>query len=62
MKNNLKHCRIAAGYTLARLAIKTDLSAGYLCHLENGGRINPSYKTMLKISNVLGKPINEIFF
>lgn len=60
--NKLKDCRKLAGYTLAKLAIKTNLSPGYLCHLENGGRVNPSYKTMVKISNVLGKPINELFF
>ncbi len=62
MNNNLKKYRNEKGLTLAQLSKKTNLSAGYLCHLENGGRVNPSHNTMLKISNVLNKSVNDIFF
>lgn len=62
MKNNLKKCRNQAGYTLSQLSKKTNLSAGYLCHLENGGRVNPSHNAMVKISNALRKSVSEIFF
>lgn len=62
MENNLKHYRIESGYTLSELSKITNLSAGYICHLENGGRVNPSHNTMLKISKALNKSVNDIFF
>lgn len=62
MKNNLKSYRIEAGYTLSELSKLTNLSAGYICHLENGGRANPSHNTMIKIANALNKSVSDIFF
>lgn len=62
MNNNLKKYRMQKGFTLAQLAKKTDLSAGYLCHLENGGRLNPSHNSMVKISNALNISVEDIFF
>lgn len=59
--NNIKIYRIQSGLTLAKLADMLNISAGYLCHLENGTRNNPSYKTMLKISVALNKSISDVF-
>ena len=47
--------------TLTDLSEKTGISAGYLSHLENGGRKNPSYDTLLKISNALELDITFLF-
>ncbi len=61
-KNKIKKYRIERNMTLRTLAEKVGISAGYLCHLENGTRENPSTKLMEKISEVLGKTVSEIFF
>ena len=60
--NKLKKIRLERGLTLQELAYKTNLSAGYLCHLEKGTRKNPSIDVMEKISKALDKTISEIFF
>lgn len=60
--NKLKKIRLEKGLTLQELANKTQISAGYLCHLENGTRVNPSIDVMEKISKALDKTIFEIFF
>lgn len=62
MSNNIKKLRIEKGYTLIELANKVGISSGYLCHLENGSRKNPSINTMEKIAGALNKSIVEIFF
>lgn len=62
MSNNIKKLRIEKGYTLIELANKVGISSGYLCHLENGSRKNPSINTMEKIAGALNKSIAEIFF
>lgn len=59
--NNIKHYRKEKGLTLEKLSFMTGLSIGYLSHLQNGGRSNPSYETMKKISLALNKDISEIF-
>ena len=61
-KNKIKIFRTEQGLTLRELAEKTGISAGYLCHLENGTRKNPSTELMEKISKVLKKTVPEIFF
>lgn len=62
MSNNIKKFRKEQGYTLIELANKVGISSGYLCHLENGSRKNPSINTMEKIAVALNKSIAEIFF
>lgn len=62
MSNNIKKFRTEQGYTLIELANKVGISSGYLCHLENGSRKNPSINIMEKIAVVLNKSIAEIFF
>jgi len=50
------------GLRLSDLSEKTNLSIGYLCHLEKGSRKNPSVDVMDKISKALNKSVSEIFF
>lgn len=61
MSNRIKEIRIKKGMKLVELARLSNLSNGYISHLENGTRDNPSYKTMQKIAKVLGKDMSEIF-
>ena len=60
--NKLKKIRKEKGMTLEELSELCGVSAGYLCHLENGSRAHPSIEVMEKIANALNKPIFEIFF
>lgn len=60
--NKLKLLRLERGMTLEELAKKSGVSAGYLCHLENGSRAHPSIEIMEKIAKSLNKTIFEIFF
>ena len=59
--NEINEIRKEKGMTLSRLAELSDVSVGYLCHLEKGTRKNPSLEKMEKISKALGKTITEIF-
>ena len=61
MNNNIRQIRINKGMSLKELAYHTNLSSGYLSHLERGSRNNPSYKTMVKICEVLDKNLYEVF-
>lgn len=60
--NNIKKFRKEQNMKLKDLSQKTDLSVGYLCHLEKGTRRNPSIDTMEKVSKALNKSITETFF
>lgn len=59
--NNIKHYRKEKGLRLTDLSLMTGISIGYLCHLENGSRKNPSYQIMKKISLSLNQDITTIF-
>lgn len=48
--------------TLAQIAKKTGISIGYLSHLENGTRNNPSIEIMNKIADALETSVTEAFF
>lgn len=61
-QNKIKQYRKEKGLTLREVALKCNISAGYLCHLEKGNRENPSTEVMEKIAKALGKSIPEIFF
>lgn len=61
MKNNIKEIRKSKKLTLVKLAEKSKLSAGYICHLEKGTRNNASYDAMNKIANALNTDIGDIF-
>lgn len=58
----LKKIRLEKGMTLDKLSKLTEISSGYLCHLEKGSRRNPSIEVMNRISEALNKSITEIFF
>ena len=60
--NKLKKIRKEKGMTLEELSELCGVSAGYLCHLENGSRAHPSIEVMEKIANALNKTIFVIFF
>lgn len=60
--NKLKKIRKEKGMTLQKLSNITGISAGYLCHLENGSRTHPSIEIMEKIAKAMNKTIFEIFF
>lgn len=61
MKNNIYIIRKSKKLTLKELSTLTNLSVGYLCHLENGTRINPSMNTMVKICIALDSPLSDVF-
>lgn len=60
--NKMREIRRKEKVTLAGLAEKTDLSIGYLAHLELGSRKNPSKETMEKIALALNSSVQVIFF
>lgn len=60
--NSIKKYRKDQGLNLEEMSKKIGISTGYLCHLENGTRKNPSIEVMEKISKALEKTIAEIFF
>ena len=62
MKNNIYMIRKSQKLTLKELASLTNLSVGYICHLEKGTRINPSMNTMTRICLALNKSLSEVFF
>lgn len=60
--NRLKITRKNKNITIKELSEISGISMGYICHLENGTRKNPSKEIMEKIANALGENIMEIFF
>lgn len=60
--NCIKTIRAIEGVTLENLADKTQLSIGYLSHLENGSRNNPSKETMEKIAMAFKRSVPEVFY
>ncbi len=61
-KNKIKKLRVSKNMTLKQLADEAEISAGYLSHLENGSRDNPSKEVMERISFALDTSIATIFF
>ena len=61
-KNKIKKYRKSKNMTLRDLSDRTGISVGYLSHLENGSRSNPSKEVMENISIALNSTIPEIFF
>ena len=61
-KNRIKIIREQKGMTLQKVADLSKISVGYLCHLENGTRKNPSFGVMERISKALNKSVSEVFF
>ena len=61
-QNKIKIIRKQKGITLLELSDLTGISVGYLSHLENGSRKNPSLDVMNKIAKALNISVAEIFF
>lgn len=61
-KNKIKRIRKEKGMKLREVAYKSGISIGYLSHLENGSRENPSTEVMENIALALNKSIPEVFF
>lgn len=57
----IKYCRKQKGITLKELSDKSGISQGYISLLENGGRKNPSFNTLIKICKVLDMDISFLF-
>lgn len=60
--NNLKKIRKSKNLTIQELSELSGVSMGYISHLENGSRRNPSREVMEKIAEVLEESIVKIFF
>ncbi len=61
-RTRIREYRKELGLTLMELGRRTNISPGYLCHLERGTRANPSINTMNAICTALGRNIQEVFF
>ena len=61
MQSDLKVIREQKGMTLEKVAELSEISAGYLCHLEKGNRKNPSLKVSSRIAKTLNVAIEDIF-
>lgn len=61
-KNKIKKYRLEKNMKLKEVADKCGISIGYLSHLENGSRANPSREVMENIALTLHKSIPEVFF
>lgn len=59
--NNMRNCRIKKKLSMKELSLSTGISERYLYFIENGEK-TPSIKTARKISRILEKSIDEIFF
>lgn len=61
-QNRMQEIRKTKGITLTSMSQITGISVGYLSHLENGTRKNPSIEIMDKIAKALGKSVSDVFF
>ena len=62
MKNNIKKFRKEVKMTQAELSEKSGVSRTIISNLESEVDVVTTTLTLKKISNALGKNINEIFF
>lgn len=61
-KNKIREYRQEKQMSMKELAEKSQISVGYLSHLENGSRVNPSTEVMERIAEALNTSIVQIFF
>lgn len=62
MHNNLKEIRKRKEISQKELVEKSGVSRTVISQLENGSRTVVKSDTMLKISNALDEPLENIFF
>lgn len=61
MKNSIKDLRSGAGLTQEELGRRAGVSRQTIISIE-GGRYDPSLALAMKLSRLLGAPVEEIFF
>lgn len=61
MNNRVKEIREENGLTQDALARKSGVARTIISQLENDSRRSVTSETMLKLSNALGKSVNDIF-
>lgn len=61
IKNNIRYFRLKKGLTQKKLAIKTNISRGYLISLEKGSK-QPTISVAFEIAKILEQDIETIFF
>ena len=61
MKNSIKELRSGAGLTQEELGGRAGVSRQTIISIE-GGRYDPSLALAMKLSRLLGAPVEEIFF
>ena len=57
---NIKKFRKEKNISQKELARLVNISPGYLSHLENGGRKNPSIMLIRKIADILEKNMTDL--
>lgn len=60
--NKIKFYRNNLGLSTYKIAELSGLTASYISNLENDNRTNPSKEVMQKISYVLEKSVQAVFF
>ncbi|MDK2882748.1 MAG: putative transcriptional regulator [Bacillota bacterium] len=60
MRNNLRKARLGAGLTQSEVARRVGLTRASYTNIERGYK-NPSVVTALRIAQVLGRPVEELF-
>ena len=61
MENSLRIARMSSGLTQVQLSAKSDVSVTIINQLERGSRQDVKLSTMLRISNALNKPVEDVF-
>lgn len=54
---NLREAREAAGLSLADLNEQSGIDRGALCKLENGRDVNPTFLTLIRYADAVGKDV-----
>lgn len=62
MKNKVAFFRIQLGLSQEQFAHSVGISRPYLSEIETGKANNVGWPIVLRISQKIGKPVNEIFF
>lgn len=62
MQYNIRKFREERGWTQEKLAKEANVSRTIISGLESGSISTTTTKTLLNISNALGKKVEEIFF
>ncbi len=61
MKNAVRELRLQLGWTQQELGVRVGTSRQAIIAIENG-RFDPSLPLAIKLSRILKKPIEDIFF